>query len=127
MSNVFVSGKLEVSDDGNLNLTGLMDKLLYALEIDHYNLSVKEFLNDEFFGSSMGDGTFAEFVETIPAIMHATQNDEMLFDGEEWRVIPYEYWDNDPFKKTEINDHVQFWEKLLSEILERPVRIEYEL
>lgn len=123
MSKITV-GKLEIINN-EVNPTGLAELAMGKKGFYHTDESLRDFINTEYFGTSMGDGSFDEFIDCFPMIKTANQNDQMLFVGDEWYIIPFRFWDNEPTKKETVED-VRFWENLLTEVFEEKVTIEYE-
>lgn len=123
-NSITVNGKRYVDND--VNMTGLVEMVLEDLHIDHFGQSFQEFLNVEYFGTSMGDSSFAEFIECFPFIKDANQNDHVVFIGEEWYLIPFNMYDDCCENKEEARLIIEFWEKLLTECLEANVKITYE-
>ena len=124
-NSITINGKKYTNNE--VNATGLVEMVLDELEIDHFEKSFEDFLQTEYFGTSMGDSSFAEFIECFPFINDADQNDEVMFIGEEWFLIPFDVYDDCCENRREARRIVEFWEKLLFECLETDVKITYEV
>lgn len=123
-NSITVNGKKYMDNDSNL--TGVVELVLEDLHIDHFEQSFQEFLNVEYFGTSMGDASFAEFIECFPFVKDANQNDRVVFIGEEWFLIPFGAYDDNCDNSKEAQNIIELWEKILTECLDANVKITYE-